>query len=350
MESVALCYADMDEYPATMKFAYVYGIYNTDTEYYTNFRCRYYTLTISSEKIMSVDSVTQDVKMDNISKITYYNFSGLPAYMNDGSRIIGSCVVDMSGSFDHYCGCLFRLTENGLISQAVKTTEKGANVSTLGMCVTDYANTALYYGLGNGTWTAYSPSSLSKLTGSEYRFDTVIDSYRDLKAWNDAYFFISGKQYSYCKNTYNFRDNLKNINPSISLISDISKAESSIGYLGGYISKNGSVLLSNTDKTDSNCIFSASRFNSGLNIWSIPTELPINDPQRIVMDTGNNENVAYSSSLVHPYKFWESSDKKIFLISVSSYLEFREVKGDDEGNTIMMYPNNANIVIRIEVD
>ena len=350
VESVALCYADMDEYPATMKFAYVYGVYNSDTEYYTNFRCRYYTLTISSEKIMSVDSVTQDVQTDNISKMTYYNFSALPAYMNDGSRIIGSSVVDMSGSFDHYCGCLFRLTEDGTISQAVETTTRGVNTSTLGMCVTDYANTALYYNVGDGGWVAYSPSSLSRLTDSEHSFNTVIDSYRDLKAWNDAYFFVNGRQYSYCKNTYDFRADLKNINPSISLISDISKSESSIGYLGGYISKNGSVLLSNTDKTNSNCTFSAALFNSGLNIWSIPTDLPIVNPQNVVIDNSNGDTVASSSSLVHPYKFWESSDKKIFLISVSSYLQFREVTEDDKDNTIKMYPNNANIVIRIEVD
>lgn len=351
VESVALCYADMDEYPATMKFAYVYGVYNNDTEYYNNFRCRYYTLTISSEKIMSINSVTQDVPAHNIAKTTHYNFSALPAYMNDGSRIIGSSVVDMSSTFDHYCGCLFRLTEDGTISQAVETTDTASNVSTLGMCVTDYANTALYYGSGNGRWTTYSPSSLTKLTDSEHSFDTVIDSYRDLKAWNDAYFFVNGKQYSYCKNTYDFRADLNNINPSISLISDISKAESSIGYLGGYISKNGSVLLSNTDSSNSNCTFSAALFSSGLNIWSTPTDLPIVNSQNAVIDNANTNDVASSSSLVHPYKFWESSDKKTFLISVSSYLQFREVKeADDKRNTITMYPNNANIVIRIEVD
>lgn len=340
-----LCCADADTYPATLKVAVPYFIEDSSGDV-TTLKLVYFTLTISEEKIMSVTSTSTDVTAKRISKLTYYGASCIPAYLNDGTRVLGVGCIDMSGSFDHSFGCMYRVTDEGVISQSVPNEESFSN-SELAFAVTDNANTAVYY-RGN----PYSITTLEKLPYSDStRYDAVINSLKNIKAWNNSYYLLNATQYAHCVDSYRIDQNVENVPPSISLISDISKPESSVGFISGLISQDGSVMVSRSDDYGSsgNAIYliASNISKKGLNIWTNPTLIPnLNDIP--IFDGGKNS----SYSLSHPYHTWSSSDSKKHLFVKDMVMKVSEPSGDpDYSQPPISFTNNKiGLVITVEME
>lgn len=340
-----LCCADADTYPATLKVAVPYFIEDSSGDV-TTLKLVYFTLTISEEKIMSVTSTSTDVTAKRISKLTYYGASCIPAYLNDGTRVLGVGCIDMSGSFDHSFGCMYRVTDEGVISQSVPNEESFSN-SELAFAVTDNANTAVYY-RGN----PYSITTLEKLPYSDStRYDAVINSLKNIKAWNNSYYLLNATQYAHCVDSYRIDQNVENVPPSISLISDISKPESSVGFISGLISQDGSVMVSHSDDYGSsgNAIYliASNISKKGLNIWTNPTLIPnLNDIP--IFDGGENS----SYSLSHPYHTWSSSDSKKHLFVKDMVMKVSEPSGDpDYSQPPISFTNNKiGLVITVEME
>lgn len=339
--SYCLCYADADTYPATLKVAVPYFIRDSSGDLITTLKLVYFTLTISEEKIMSVTSTSTDVAVKRISSLTYYGASCIPAYLNDGTRVLGVGCIDMSGSFDHSFGCLYRVTDEGVISQSVPN-EEGFSNGQLAFAVTDNANTAVYY-----RGTPYSITTLEELPySSSIDYDTVINSPKNIKAWNDSYHLLNAAQYVHCVDSYRIDQNVENVPPSISLISDISKTESSVGFITGLISQNGSVMVSHSSNYGSSenamYLIASSINKKGLNIWTTPTliqnlnDLPIFD--------GENSS---SYSLSHPYHAWSSSDSKKHLFVKDMVMKVSESSGDPP---ISFTDNKIGVVITVEME
>ena len=344
-----LCYADADVYPATLKVAVPYFIEDSSGDV-TTLKLVYFTLTISEEKIMSVTSTSTDVKVKSISSTTYYGASCIPAYLNDGTRVLGVGCIDMSGSFDHSFGCMYRVTDEGVISQSVPNEESFSN-GQLAFAVTDNANTAVYY-----RGTPYSITTLEELTYSDStRYDAVINSPKNIKAWNDSYYLLNAAQYVHCVDSYRTDQNVENVPPSISLISDISKTESSVGFITGLISQDGSVMVSHSDYygTSKNAMYLiASSINEkGLNIWTTPTLIQglNNFP---IFDGESSLSGISSYGLSHPYHAWSSSDSKKHLFVKDMVMNVYERSGDPEDTRppISFTDNKIGLVITVEME